>query len=192
VAEIEKKKSLREQGFETVVAAAIKFGAHKIAVGYSHSDHDCRSSGEAIPCTDMNLEHLWTYGDDGGLNFGYYTSNGRFCRPGDAWRIAEKNGLMGNVESPQSFTRYSEDYFAIGSSEYDIPYAKKLVTQNIERQKAKTKRSLVDAVFEPDKNTKNQKLNEFVTDYFDRLEYLKQTSDGKEVIEERLNEVIRW
>jgi hypothetical protein len=115
-------KKLRDYGITTIVAAAIKKGDYVI-LGITHSD--CRYQVDQ----KKEIQYSNNGNDDMYYDAGYITSNGEFVTASVAWQIAEEAGLM--EESAQSFTRYSEDFYTACKKEFDIPYAKKKIQENL-------------------------------------------------------------
>ncbi|MCL2587595.1 MAG: hypothetical protein FWE31_05190 [Firmicutes bacterium] len=170
---------LREMGYRTVVAAALLFG-NKVRIGTEHAWCDKHSEMEY---SDMNPDHDFFFGHVHKTERGFIDSDGIFISNSEAWRIAEENGLLD--ENPQSFTRQSADYFTAAGSEFDIPYARAKIRENLELARAQKKADLVSAASGRDK------LNEFVLDYLYELPYLKDPADAKRILAERLDEIIR-
>jgi len=179
-----KKQTLREMGYTTVVAAA-KLYSSKISVGSYHAD--CLSDDE-FDYADVNDHHNLIFGKVHKSIFGYVDSDGKFINKGEAWSIAEKNGLLD--ESPQSFTKYSEDYYRFGKSEFDIGYAKAKIKENLKIEKKKAKDDFSSMVYQDNRQLKNDLSFEFIEDYLWELPYLEKCKDAQKVLTERITEII--
>lgn len=115
-----------ETDLEIVIAAAVMY-ENEIMLGLTHSDCPYKKE-KAITYTklyDINTDY-W------GIQFGYITNRGRFVMAQTAWELAEVAGFLD--ENPQSFTRYSEDYFEICGKHFDLIDAKRIIKENCEKE----------------------------------------------------------
>jgi len=121
-----KKKIFTELGLEIIIAAAVMY-ENEIILGLTHSD--CRYEKEKA-ITYTKLYDINT--DSWGVKFGYITNRGRFVLPQTAWKLADIAGLLD--ENPQSFTRYSEDYYRICGEYFDLIEAKRIIKENCKKE----------------------------------------------------------
>ena len=115
-----------ETDLEIVIAAAVMY-ENEIMLGLTHSD--CAyEKDKAITYT--KLYDIKT--DYWGTQFGYITNRGRFVMAQTAWELADVAGFLD--ENPQSFTRYSEDYYEICGEHFDLIEAKRIIKENCEKE----------------------------------------------------------
>ncbi len=122
------RKTLREQGFTTILAAAY-LSDDVIYLGGTHS-----------MCGGFNPRYRvkWIDEEDPEYvflrkGFGYITSDGEFVDSETAWSIGEKCGLID--ENCQCFTKCSEDFFAMCNSEFNLMLAKQKITENYQKRR---------------------------------------------------------
>ena len=117
---------LKETDLEIVIAAAVMY-ENEIILGLTHSG--CHYKKEkAITYTelyDINTDY-W------GVQNGYITNRGRFVLAQTAWELAVVAGFLD--ENPQSFTRFSEDYYQICGEYFDLVEAKRIIKENCEKE----------------------------------------------------------
>lgn len=117
---------LKENDLEIVIAAAVMY-ENEIILGLTHS-RCAYEKDKAITYTksyDIKTDY-W------GTQFGYITNRGRFVLAQTAWELADVAGFLD--ENPQSFTRYSEDYFNICGKYFDLIEAKRIIKENCEKE----------------------------------------------------------
>lgn len=122
------KKTLREQGFTTILAAAY-LSDDVIYLGATHSmcgGFNPRYRVKWIDEEDPEYIFLRT-------SFGYITSDGDFVDPETAWSIGRKCGLID--ENVQSFTHFSEDFFTMCKSEFNLMLAKQKITEKYQARR---------------------------------------------------------
>lgn len=124
--------ALKETDLEIVIAAAVMY-ENEIILGLTHSN--CYYKKEkAITYTelyDINTDY-W------GVQTGYITNKGRFVLAQTAWQLADAAGFLD--ENPQSFTRFSEDYYQICGEHFDLAEAKRIIKENCENELKNNKR----------------------------------------------------
>lgn len=129
------KKTLREQGFTTIIASAI-LRDDEICLGNTHShcgNPESKHVVKWIDEEDPEYRFLRT-------SFGYITSDGDFVDPETAWSIGRKCGLID--ENDQSFTHFSEDFFTMCKSEFNLMLAKQKITEKYQaRREAKEEKA---------------------------------------------------
>lgn len=118
--------SLNEANLEIVIAAAVMY-ENEVILGFRHSDCPYKKD-KAITYTNLYdiKKDYW------GTQFGYITNRGRFVLAETAWELADVAGFLD--ENPQSFTRYSEDYFQICGKYFDLIEAKRIIKENCEKE----------------------------------------------------------
>ena len=118
--------ALKKNDLEIVIAAAVMY-ENEIILGLTHSN--CHYKKEkAITYTelyDINTDY-W------GVQTGYITNRGRFVLGQTAWQLADVAGFLD--ENPQSFTRFSEDYYQICGEHFDLVEAKRIIKENCENE----------------------------------------------------------
>lgn len=129
------KKTLREQGFTTILAAAF-LCEDVIYLGCTHTQCTCFRPRYLVKWIDVEDEEY----QDSKIDFGYITSDGDFVDPETAWSIGRKCGLID--ENDQSFTHFSEDFFTMCKSEFNLMLAKQKITEKYQaRREAKEEKA---------------------------------------------------
>jgi len=134
-----------EKDLEIVIAAAVMY-ENEIMLGLIHS-HCAYEKSKAITYTKLYDEKT----DYWGIQFGYITNRGRFVLAQTAWELADVAGFLD--ENPQSFTRYSEDYYDICGAHFDLIEAKRIIKEKCEKE-------LKDAT----QTQSEEKINDIVID----------------------------
>lgn len=120
------KEEPTKEEITTILAAAIRCNGI-IRLGYDHAgcaNHIGRSEYEVDATADK--DHIDDFCENG-----YITSDGRFVKNEEAWRIALKNDLID--ENVQSFTKNSEDFYRACKKYFDLMGARKAIKERLKR-----------------------------------------------------------
>lgn len=168
---------LRDYGFTTIVASAIKSGDYVI-LGRTHSD--CGSNMKDNDGSRIKYSNYYDEDDYiSGLQFGYITSDGYFVMPGEAWEIADKAGQIDT--NMQSFTHYSEDFYSACSKEFDIPYARQKIRENLKLILQREREKLNDMTISNKSYEEKRELqNQFVSNVMHGVDEEAYSSEASE------------